>query len=36
VRDFSDEGIFEFRNRSAGFWEWNQSIRRRDEPSNDD
>lgn len=36
VHDFSDKGIFEFWNRSAGFWEWNQSIGRRDEPRNDD
>jgi len=32
----SDDGIFEFWNRSAGFWEWNQPIRRRDESSHDD
>ena len=36
VHHFSNEGIFEFWNRSAGFWEWNQSIGRRNEPSNDD
>ena len=36
VHDFSDKRILEFWNRSSGFWERNQSIRRRDEPSNDD
>ena len=36
VYDFPNEGIFEFRNRSPGFWEWNQSLGRRDEPSHDD
>jgi hypothetical protein len=36
AHDFPNEGIFEFWNRSAGFWEWNQSIGRCDEPGNDD
>ena len=36
VHDFSDKGIVEFRNRSAGFWEWKQSIRRGYKPSHDD
>ena len=36
MHDFSDNRIFEFWNGSAGFWEWNQAICRRDEPSHYD
>jgi hypothetical protein len=36
VHDFSDQGIFEFWNRSAGFRKWNQAIRCRNQLSNND